>query len=357
MRIGIDVRKISDTGIGRYIDNLVSNLARIDDQNEYVLFFATADMDRYIYTSDRIKKVEERAEKYSLMEHMALSRKASSLGLDLFHAPHYVLPIGMKMKSVVTIHDIIHLQDPAFGLAARAYARFMIRSAIKRSSAVLTVSEYTKKNLITEFNLSPGMIHVTLNGGGSDFAPLDDDSLKKAMGKLRLEPGYYLFVGSDRAHKNLNAVEKVLREMDEAARFVIVGRINDDNKRKYRQFDGRVTFFDNVRIDEMQALYTGALALLFPSYHEGFGLPPLEAMACGTPVVASNRSSIPEVVGASAILIDPDDAAGMAAALRKIRDDAIFRENLIAKGYHRAKQFSWEETARKTLAVYEEVAQ
>ena len=355
MRIGIDARKISDTGIGRYLGNLVANLVRIDDKNEYILFFAPADIDNYSYPSDRVEKVVETAGKYSLMEHLSLPNKISELGINLFHTPHYVLPLGMKTKSVVTIHDIIHLQDPAFGLAARAYARFMIRSAIKRSCAILTVSQCTKQSLVAELNVSPDKICVTPNGGGSDFTPIDDDTLSMALEKFRLHPGYFLFVGSDRAHKNLKAVEAVLPLMDEAVRFVIVGRVSEPNKRRFEQFAGRVTFLNNVEVDEMQALYTGAEALLFPSYHEGFGLPPLEAMACGTPVVASNRSSIPEVVGDCAISVDPDDAEGMASALARIRDDAIVRNDLIAKGYARSKLFSWESMARKTLAVYEEV--
>jgi len=356
MRIGIDARKISDTGIGRYIESLVGGLLSVDPGNEYVLFMAPPDLDRYHYPAERVTKIPETAGKYSLREHWTLARKAAAARLDLFHAPHYTLPLFLKGPAVVTIHDIIHLLDPAVGGAARAYARWMIGSAVSRANITLTVSEHTKKNLVETLGAAPEKIIVVPNGGGSDFARPAEEEIDRALGALNLARGYFLFVGSDRPHKNLGAVAAVLGLMPPDTRFVVVGRVRARAKAAFAAFGDRVRFFDNVSKDTMAALYAGARALFFPSFHEGFGLPPLEAMACGAPVAASNRSAIPEVVGDAAALFDPRDARAMAGTLARIAEDESFCRELAARGGERVKLFSWEETARRTLACYQAAA-
>lgn len=353
MRIGIDVRKIADSGIGRYTQNLIENLLKIDSLNEYILFFHPDDAQNYDYPGKNARKVIESAGKYSLSEHWALARQAQKHKLDIFHATHYVLPRFLKCRSVVTIHDVIHLIDPSFGFFARAYAKIMIRSAISKSDMIITVSSQTKDDLLSIFNAPVSKINVILNGGGSDFGPVTGDKLNRSLDEMGLERGYCLFVGSDRPHKNLKAAEGVLAAMRADTRFVVVGRIKQSEKKRYEKFGARVKFFEKVDKQKMEALYSGALALLFPSYHEGFGLPPLEAMACGTPVVASNRSAIPEVTGDAAELVDPDDISAMVRALEKIRDDGEERKRLVEAGAKRAEKFSWEKTARMTLEIYE----
>ncbi|MBF0633519.1 MAG: glycosyltransferase family 4 protein [Nitrospinae bacterium] len=354
MRIGIDIRKINDTGIGRYIASLVENLLRVDDKNEYVLFLDPKDADKFDDLKTRVTKIIEPSGKYSIAEHFSLPSKANRLGLDIFHAPHYVLPFFMKVPSVVTVHDVIHLLDPAFGLPAREYARFMIRSAVTRARRVITVSDYTKRNLIGLFNATSEKIRVIPNGGGDGFAHSSDDAIKKTADKYGITPGYYLFVGSDRPHKNLKAVAEALRLMGDDSFFVVAGRVSDDSKKLFAGVEGRVRFIgQNIEKGEMAALYSGASALLFPSFHEGFGLPPLEAMACGTPVVASNASCMPEILGDSAVMADPLDYRSMAEGLAKLKNDPAYRADYIAKGRERVRAYSWEKVARMTLEVYE----
>lgn len=355
MKIGIDVRKIEDTGIGRYIENLVENLLKMDTRHEYFLFFSPESANRFDYPESKVTKIIETSGKYSFREHLSLSSKAKSAGLDLFHSPHYVLPMFLKTKSVVTIHDLIHIIDPAFGLAQRAYAKFMIRSAISKAEALITVSEHTKSNMVEILGAPENKIHVIPNGGGADFERTTDEKLGEILDSLGLKKGYYLFVGSDRPHKNLKAVERVLDLMNDDTRFVIAGRVLDENKKIFSRFGKRALFMGAMEKEELQALYSGAEALLFPSYLEGFGLPILEAMACKTPVVTSNRSSMPEVAGDAARLVDPDDAEAMAAALDKIRSDKVYRNDLVAKGLERIQLFSWESMAAKTLDIYEAV--
>ena len=355
MRIGIDARKIRDTGIGRYIDNLVNALLRVDADAEYVLFLAPEDADSYSYPRDRVTKVIETSGKYSVREHWSLPLKVKKSGVDLFHAPHYVLPYFMSVPSVVTVHDIIHLIGPGFGPVSRAYARLMIGSAVARARLVITVSESTGEDLKSALGVPERKIRVIPNGGGSDFERASDSEIKKVLDAFGLAQGrYYLFVGSDRPHKNLEAVFETLRLMDDAACFAIVGRVRDERKRDFDAFGGRVRFIDSVGKDTIRALYSGAIALLFPSIYEGFGLPPLEAMACGTPVVASNSSSIPEVVGDAAALVDPRDWRSMAETLTRIRADKAFRDAMVARGRQRVRLFSWDTMAEKTLKVYEE---
>ena len=357
MRIGIDARKINDTGIGRYIASLVENLLRVDDKNEYVLFFDPKDAENFDDPKSRVTKIIEPSGKYSIAEHFSLPSKANRLGLDIFHAPHYVLPFFMKVPSVVTVHDVIHLLDPAFGLPAREYARFMIRSAIARARRVITVSDYTKRNLIGLFHTPSDKISVIPNGGGNGFVRSSDEDIKKTADKYGITPGYYLFVGSDRPHKNLKAVAETLRLMGNDSFFVVAGRVGDDSKKLFAGVEGRVRFIgQNIEKVEMAALYSGASALLFPSFHEGFGLPPLEAMACGTPVVASNASCMPEILGDSSVMADPLDYRLMADALTKLKNDPACRADYIAKGHERVRVYSWERVAKMTLEVYEDCA-
>lgn len=351
MRIGIDARKMGDGGIGRYLENLLTQLLRINNEHHYVLF-VTPD-ETALCNSDRVTCVVEPAQKYSLTEHFSLARKAEAQKLDIFHAPHYTLPLTLKIPAVVTIHDIIHLQDPHTGIAAKAYARFMIGAAAKKAKRIITVSHTSKKELLNLLHLPAKKIVVTHNGGG-DFGPMAKSDREKKLNPLAISPGYLLFVGSDRPHKNVTALIEVLKRLPDDQRAVVVGRMRQ--KSSFAPFGKRVTFVNQVEKETMQALYCGAAALLFPSWLEGFGLPPLEAMACGTPVVASNRSSIPEVCGDAALLCDPDDYDSMVAALQKIASDHHFHDDLVTKGFARAKEFSWEQTAEETLAVYEALA-
>ena len=352
MRIGIDARKINDTGIGRYIENLVEWLLKVDSKNEYVLFLAAKDAGRLSFPESRVTKVIETAGKYSLKEHWALAAKAKELGLSLFHAPHYVLPLFMKTPSVVTVHDLIHLTGPGFHPAERAYARFMIGSAANRARRVITVSESTKNDMVSILGVPPEKISVILNGGGADFSRTSDEDIEGMLKQLGMAPGYFLFVGSDRPHKNLDAIPRVMDIMGDDCVFAIVGRVNDGKKAEFERFGGRTVFFYNLDKRHMQALYSGAQALLFPSTHEGFGLPPLEAMACGTPVVASDSSCIPEIVGDAAMLAAPTDYGKMAEGLLKLKNERLFRKEMVERGYERTHLFSWEKTAMMTLDVY-----
>ncbi len=357
MRIGIDVRKIDDTGIGRYIENLVENLLTLDEENEYVLFSSPEGLAKYNFPTGRVVEVIEASKKYSVSEHFTIPRKASKHQIDLFHSPHYVLPYFITQPSVVTIHDIIHLKDRTVGKFAKNYAHVMIGNAVRKSRRVLTVSQTTKNDLESYFNIDPVKIKVIHNGGGSDFHPTDTKELIAILEQMSIFVPYFLYVGSDRPHKNINAIASVMKHLDDKARFVIVGRVSEVVKQRFAKFGDNVLFFDNLGKPEMTALYTGASALLFPSYLEGFGLPPLEAMACNTPVVCSNRSCLPEIVGNASVLVDPDDHKTQAKELVRLVTNKPNRRRYVKLGQERVKLFSWLNTAKATMQCYKEAVQ
>jgi alpha-1,3-rhamnosyl/mannosyltransferase len=353
MRIGVDARKISDTGIGSYIQRLIPALLAAEPEHRYVLFMAPEDVGSFLFPAGRVETVPASAGKYSLREHWALGALARRAGVELFHEPHFTLPLYMPCKRVVTIHDVIHLLDPAVGAIQKKYARWMISSALKRADQIITVSHHSQRNLVEMFGADPAKITVTHNAPDPALSPMGRGELAAELARLNLTPGYFLFVGSDRPHKNIKAVAAAMALMAEDTRFVIVGRVGPPARAPFGQFGGRVSFVGQVGTHTIAALYSGAQALFFPSYLEGFGLPPIEAMALQTPVVAANRSCIPEVTGDAAALVDPDDARSAAMLLERIRSDQTFRSALVEKGIKRAASFSWKTAAQATLAVYE----
>jgi len=357
MRIGIDARKIADTGIGRYIENLIRALLEAERENSYVLFMAPEQINAYSFASERVEKSPTTAGKYSVSEHWALGLLARRSGVEVFHEPHFTLPLYTPCRKVVTIHDIIHLLDPAVGAMEKTYARWMISSAIRRADQVITVSHHTKQNLVRMMGANPDKITVTHNAAGSGFAPMDGAEVATELSRLGMVSGYYLFVGSDRTHKNIKAVAGAMSMMSQDARFAIVGRMGPAARELFAPYSGRVTFIERAGTRTIAALYAGAEALFFPSYMEGFGLPPLEAMACGVPVVSSNLSSMPEVVGDAAALAHPDDHKTAAELMERIRVDQAFRAGLVERGFRRAAEFSWNKLAMQTLEVYRKAAE
>ena len=352
MDIGIDVRKIGDTGIGRYIENLVERLLVVDDRHRYTLFFARGEAEAYPFPTSRVRKVTIDAPKYSLKEQTAFSDVGARFGIDIFHAPHFTLPFFLDVPSVVTIHDIIHLQDKGQSPMVRTYARLVISSALRRATLALTVSEASRQAILEYFLVEGERVRVTHNGCG-DFSRLSSKAINHCLAERSLSPGYLLFVGSDRPHKNIRAVYEVAARTPDSLRIVVVGRVED--KSPFKEFGDRIVFTGPMEKDDLACLYSGAACLLMPSFYEGFGLPPLEAMSCGTAVVSSNTTSLPEVCGDAALYADPHDYATMAQQVMTFIEQKDIRERFVQRGYEQAKRFSWDETARKTLAAYEEV--
>jgi glycosyltransferase involved in cell wall biosynthesis len=368
MRIGIDLRKINDSGIGRYTQSLVHHLLRIDKKNEYVFFLYPEDMKRFCYTGNNVRMVEDTSGKYSILEHVSISRKARQLGLDLFHAPHYVLPLFLSCKTVVTIHDLIHLIYPTGNgftrTAKKFYAEQMIRQSAKKADRIIAVSRNTKKDLVALVPEVEEKIVVIHNGvewesdtGLGRFHPTKGEETDRALERYGIHKGYFLFVGNERVHKNLSGAVQTAKELwaEFKIPLVVIG-VNPEAGRVFIDREdpslAHIYFLERVNPEDMVHFYNGAYMLLFPSLYEGFGLPILEAMACGTPVIASNRSSIPEVAGTAAHLIDPDNPKELVQAARLFLTNALVAKDHVERGFAQIKKFSWDEAAKRTLEIY-----
>ncbi len=373
-RIVVDARKIADFGIGTYLRGLVGGLAVLDRETEYVLLGDPADAALLPGLPANFGWFEERAHGYSLRELWSVSRAVAALHADLYHAPHYVLPFRLSCPAVVTIHDLIHLRFPEHRTAVHHfYARRMVQRSLRRAAAVLTVSQATRTELGEVFGELAARVEVIPNG--IDERYLGDEpaeGVEAGLTQLGLDPGYFLFVGNPKPHKNLARLLEAhagLVERHPAAPFLVVAggatrrdaALPADLRRRAevltagRASHGRVAYLGRIDDEHLPALYRGALALVVPSLWEGFGLPALEAMAQGVPVVAADRGGLPEVVGDAALLVDPESPESLRRAMARLLDEPDLRGELARRGRERARGFRWEETARRTLAVYRRV--
>jgi glycosyltransferase involved in cell wall biosynthesis len=369
VRIGIDARKLHDFGIGTYIRNLLQQLARIDQVTEYVVLCRESDTDAIRQVGPNFQAVVESAPHYSVSEQVRVPIALRRERVELFHAPHYVLPPLVHCRSVVTIHDCIHLMFPQYlpGRLAHAYARTTIWAATRRADRILTVSEASKSDILRCFNIPADKIIVTYNAIDPLFLtePQDED-VARTRERYQLVNPFVLYAGNIKPHKNL---ERLIDAFDQVRHqgFDNLGRvIIGDEISKYQglrravhrhQLHKHVRFLGFVPHETLAVLYRLASVFAFPSLYEGFGLPPLEAMASGTPVLSSNVSSLPEVLGDAALLVDPYSAEAIADGLAKLLTDESLRATLKERGLAKARQYSWEDSVRRVHEIYNEVMQ
>jgi glycosyltransferase involved in cell wall biosynthesis len=368
VRIAIDVRKYHDFGIGTYIRNLVRYLAFIDHDTEYVLLCRRQDRDRVGLVGPNFRAVVEDSGPYSIAEQVHVPIALRRERIDLFHAPHYVLPPLVHCRSVVTIHDCIHLMFPEYlpGRLAHAYARGQLWMAAHRSDRILTVSETSKLDILRRFRVPADKVTVVYNAIDERLAvpPVEED-VERVKARYQLNDPFALYVGNIKPHKNLERLIHAFHELRKDAAFeslklVIIGdeisRYQGLRRAVHRlKLHKHVRFLGFVPLETLAVLYRLARVFVFPSLYEGFGLPPLEAMYFGTPVVTSNISSLPEVVGDAAILVDPYDPASIADGMRQALQDEQLRAELRVRGMARAREFSWAQSVRRIRDVYGEV--
>jgi glycosyltransferase involved in cell wall biosynthesis len=367
VRIGIDVRKLHDFGIGTYIRNVLRQLARLDHHTEFVLLCRPDDAAGLTALGENFRPVAETSGNYSLAEQVAIPLALKREGVSLFHAPHYVLPPLVPCRSVVTIHDCIHLMFPQYlpNRLAFTYARASIAMAARRAARVLTVSESSKRDILRFVNVEPGKIDVIYNAYDERFGvePRDED-VARVRERFQLHDPFVLYAGNVKPHKNLerliDAFHLVKKRGLDNLKLVLIG----DDISKYaalrravhrHQLHQYVRFLGFVPEDTLAVMYRLASVFVFPSLYEGFGLPPLEAMASGTPVVTSNLSSLPEVAGDAALLVDPYDPDAIADGIYRVLTDDALRRAMHVKGIARARQFSWEQSVRRVHDIYQQV--
>ncbi len=364
MRIGIDARKLHDFGIGTYIRNLLRNLARLDHDTEYVVFCRGEDATALASLGENFRAVTETSGNYSIAEQFRIPLALRREGVSLFHAPHYVLPPLVSCRSVVTIHDCIHLMFPQYlpNHFAHLYARASVAMAAHRATRVLTVSESSKRDILRFVDTVPDKIDVIYNAYDERFGvePREQDVVR-VRERYQLHDEFVLYAGNVKPHKNL---ERLIQAFDLVRRrglghlkLVLIG----DEISKYaalrravhrHQLHKYVRFLGYLPEETLAVMYRLAGVFVFPSLYEGFGLPPLEAMASGTPVVTSNVSSLPEVAGDAAILVDPYNPEAIADGIYRVLTDESLRRTLRDRGIERARRFSWASSVERVRDIY-----
>ncbi|MBI5467697.1 MAG: glycosyltransferase family 4 protein [Deltaproteobacteria bacterium] len=363
MRITIDARMISYTGIGRYIQNLVENLAKIDGKNRYSITVNGGD-EAEIPAVENLKVFKTRViiPVYSIKEQVLLPMEMNRSGPDLLHYPSFNMPLVNSKPVIATIHDLIYYlnRDACPNLAAYLYARFMFKKAVKIARKIITVSEFTKSELLEHLGVGPEKVTVIHNGVSSLYRPIAIERQAAVLSKYGIRGGYIFYAGNHQPRKNLMRLVQAFSALkNKDHQLVLTGKIDPRRADLYnavneKGLEGRVLFIGAVPENDLPALYSGATVFAFPSLSEGFGLPPLESMACGTPVVSSNATSLPEVVGDAGVLVDPADIASIKDGIEKVLASPALRSELKEKGLMRVKKFSWQTAAEKTLKVYEE---
>ncbi len=368
MRIGIDATAVPPqrTGAGNYIFNLIQALARFDRSNDYVVFGKGAHEEELDLTGSTVRFVRRefpgRGARLA-WEQVGLPRQARAHRLDVLHSPHYTMPLRRAARSVVTFCDMTFVLHPDLHQTVkRMFFPTMMRLSARRADRLIAISESTREDLVRMWGVDRARVSTIPLAADAAFRPQSADDIAAGCATLGLHAGtYILYVGMLEPRKNVDRLVEAFGRIAgdlPGVDLVIGGRRGWMYDQIYAQVEAlglhdRVRFTGYVSHESLPALYGGARVFAYPSKYEGFGIPVLEAMSCGTPVITTNVSSMPEVAGDAAVLVPPDDVGALAAALRRVAGDEALRAELSRKGLARAKMFSWQRCARETVAVYE----
>ena len=367
-RIGIDARFYSShfTGIGRYTAELVARIPLLAPDIEFVVFLAPEQYAEFLPPAANVRAVAVTARHYSVGEQTGFLKALRAEKLDVVHFTHFNAPLLYQRPSVVTIHDLTLHRYPGkkmTKLMHRAAYHAVVRRSVAHARRIIAVSEHTKQDILEFLHTDPHKIAVVHNGIGDEFVPA------KKRGALPMELAtkygitqeYLLYTGVWRDHKNLLGLLEAVAQMQQAGwqgQLVLTGRPDAVYAPELHAAAARLGVAARlvctglVPEEELLALYQHARVYVFPSFYEGFGFPPLEAMACGTAVAVSRRSSLPEVCGEAAAYFDPENPGNMARVMSQVWTDDALRQRLQAMGIVHAKKFRWEQAAEETLAVY-----
>ncbi|HKC63456.1 MAG TPA: glycosyltransferase family 1 protein [Pyrinomonadaceae bacterium] len=366
LRIAIDAHSVG-TGLAgneSYVANLIEALAEIDNENRYTL---------YVTKREAVERFQNRWPNFAVrrtLPHtpivripLTLARELRRRPVDILHV-QYTAPPFAPCAVVATIHDLSFEHLPqTFKRRSRAQLRLTVRHTARTASHLIVPSEHTRRDILETYHVEQERVSVTPLAAPQHFAPADEGEVRRVRERYKICGDYILAVGSIQPRKNLarliHAYSLLRRERARAKlpKLVLVGKLAwlyGETLRAIREqgIEALTILTGYVPEADLPALYTGALAFVYPSYFEGFGLPPLEAMQCGAPVVAGNQTSLPEVVGDAGLLVDPFDVEALAGAIARMIDDFALRERLQSRGLKRASHFSWRATARLTLEAY-----
>lgn len=374
MRIGIDARFLGPegTGIGRYVDRLIENLEKIDKNNYYIVFLRKANWHLFNSRSENFSKVLCDAHWYTLKEQLILPLVAGRAKLDLLHIPHFNIPVAYRGKMIVTIHDLTksEFKDQSSTTHNRGIYQLkhffyekVVSLAVRKASHILTPSEYVKKKLQEHLKVDAEKVTVTYEAADPKFSqwrekPLSEGQKRQVLYKYNIREPFLIYVGNAFPFKNLDRLLEAMKSLDPeiklinpSVRTVFYERLASKVHRL--GLEHRVVLPGYVPDEDLSVLYRSASVYVLPSLSEGFGLPALEAMASGLAVACSDIPVLREVCDEAAAFFDPYSPKSLASVINKVLREKELREDLISKGLERVKDFSWEETAKKTLKVYE----
>ncbi|MFA6424206.1 MAG: glycosyltransferase family 1 protein [Candidatus Magasanikbacteria bacterium] len=370
MRIGIDARMLGPKqgGLGRYIEQLIANLEKIDSQNEYAIFLRKENWDDYNPTNLRFKKVLADIGWYGWAEQIYFPYIIKNEKVDLMHFPHWNVPLFYNQKFVVTIHDLLLLHFPTrhastlgpiwYWIKNKMF-RFTLNHAVKKANKIITISEFTKQDIVQTLKIDHKKIVTTY------LSPLEKTMAEAPFSvykKYEINKPYWLYVGVAYPHKNLfklvDAWEIFCKQHGHTYHLVLTGKKNYFYHQLEKYIEQKnikdIILTDFVPDNELPELYRNASLYVFPSLYEGFGLPPLEAMQYDLPVISSDRTCLPEILEEAAIYFNPDDPHSITSAANLVIKDNDTRKNLIEKGQKTLQKYSWVKTATQTLQIYNE---
>lgn len=369
MRIAIDARGINwyrGTGIGTYTDKILRYLLKMDTENYYHIYWSGDKYEDFQYNNTDIIMASKKHHRF--FEQNYFPKNLNDKNIDIYHVPQNGIGINedISCKKITTIHDLIPYIMPE--TVGRGYLLKFLREvpkALALSNAIVTVSEYSKQDILKFFPIDKDKIFVTPLAAEDIYIPMDKEKCRSFLSKqYNINRPFILYIGGFSPRKNVKALitafSKIYKHLNKDYNLVIVGATRDQGEylsefSSNLEFASKIIFTGFAPEDHLPILYNGCEVFAYPSLYEGFGLPPLEAMNCGTPVITSNLTSIPEVVKDAGMLINPYNESELPEALIKLLNDEKLQKEYSEKGLRRAQDFSWAKTAEKTLEIYKKV--
>lgn len=368
--IGIDARMYgyAQTGIGNYIRHLIDSTITQDAENNFVIFLNPEEFDNFPVINERIKKVKTSSKWYSWKEQLIFPFELYKERLDLIHFTHFNSPILYFKKSIVTIHDITPYFFPGHKMKSifrKIGFRMVFSSSVIKAKKIIAVSNATKNDVIKHFKINPEKIEVIYEGADEQFRKIENQEvIEQLRQKYQIEKPFLFYTGVWRNHKNLVGLIKafkIIQEKYELDISLVLGGKEDPYYPEVRKtweelgLNSRIIPVGFIDQKELPTFYNAAYAFIIPSFYEGFGLIGLEAMNCGTPVISSNSTSLPEILGNAAIYFNPHDPNDMAEKIHMVFQDKNLYNELRDKGFEQVKKYSWKEMTEKTLKLYKEI--
>lgn len=368
MRIAIDATSIPPrpVGVGHYLINLVSNLSTLSLDEEIFIFVHRECVPLFgsiLHPRIKFIPIQDKSPFWRIVwEQFRLPWLLQKYHIDVIHSPHYTIPILTRCRRVVTFHDMTFILFPQFHRPSkRIYFKVMMTLSSHLADVLISISENTRQDILKLLKTPQDKVVTIPLGVSDDFHPIQDQSVLERIKKNYLLPDiFFLYVGTLEPRKNitmlLNAYQQY-RHQGGNASLILVGQLGwmvDDLIRKLQdpRIESQIRWLGYIPQEDLPGIYNLALGLIYPSYYEGFGLPPLEAMACGTPVITTAIGSLMEIVGEAGMLVPPGDELAMTQAMLKIWSKTDLRQQFRKLGIERAAMYSWQNTAQQTLAIY-----